>query len=88
MEPLEVAVEDEIDSAYASFERVGSRIARIEMIFRTQGIAWISEARGEFFFSPQNGGVLNTANLFASLGVKCCTNDDNLPSPLKNLCPT
>lgn len=67
MEPLEPAVECEIDSAYGAFERVGSKIARLEMIFRSQGVKWISEARGERFFRPENAGILDRVNLRKSI---------------------
>jgi len=62
---LEAAVESEIDLAYASFEKAGTKIARIEMIFRSQGIAWISKARGDRFFRPDNAGLLDRKNLKA-----------------------
>lgn len=67
MEPLVFEVEAEIDSAYAAFEKAGSRIARTEMIFRSQGIPWISEARGDKFFRQQNGGILDCGNLRKSI---------------------
>lgn len=62
-EPLEPEVEREIDSAYGAFEKAGTKIARLEMIFRSQGVAWISEARGERFFRPENAGILDRMNL-------------------------
>jgi hypothetical protein len=69
-EPLDAAVSHEIDSAYRIFEKFGSKIARTEMIFRVQGIAWISEARGERFFRPENAGILDLANLRSSISEK------------------
>ena len=67
MDPLEPALEVEIDAAYGAFERAGTKIARLEMIFRSQGVPWISEARGERFFRPENAGVLDRINLRKSI---------------------
>ena len=67
MEQLEPAVESEINSAYAAFERAGTKIARLELIFRSQGVSWISGARGERFFRPENGGILDLKNLQATI---------------------
>ena len=60
---LEPDVESEIDSAYVAFERAGTKIARLEMIFRSQGVAWISKARGEQLFRRGNAGLLDRKNL-------------------------
>lgn len=70
MESLEPGIEEEVDSAYNLFEKMGARIARTEMIFRSQGIPWISNARGESFFRPENAGILDYANLRRSIN-KC-----------------
>ena len=70
MNPLDEAVNREVEAAYRSFEKFGSKIAKAELIFRAQGIAWISEARGERFFRPENGGVLDLANLRSSISEK------------------
>lgn len=67
MESLEPVIEGEIDSAYGSFEKAGTKIARLEMIFRSQGVAWISEARGERFFRPETAGILDRMNLRKSI---------------------
>lgn len=66
-ESLDPSVEGEIDSAYGAFELAGTKIARLEMIFRSQGVAWISEARGERFFRPENAGILDRKNLKKSI---------------------
>jgi hypothetical protein len=56
-------VERDIETAYREFEKAGGRIARLELIFRSQGIALISEARGERFFRKKNRGILDIKNL-------------------------
>lgn len=63
VESLDPAVEREIDKAYEAFEKAGTKIARIEMIFRSQGISWVSGARGERFFRPDNAAVLDRKNV-------------------------
>lgn len=67
MDPLDDAVNRDVEAAYRSFEKYGSKIAKAELIFRSQGIAWISEARGELFFRPETGGVLDLTNLRTSI---------------------
>lgn len=70
MDPLNDAVDREVEAAYRTFEKFGSKIAKAELIFRAQGIAWISEARGERFFRPENRGLLDLANLKSSINEK------------------
>lgn len=65
-------VQSEFDKAYNLFERTGARIVRIEMLFRSHNIAWISEARGEQFFRPSNAGLLDISNLRRSIDERKC----------------
>ena len=67
IDSLTPEVEKEVESAYGAFENIGARLARVEMIFREQGVPWISEARGEKFFRPEKKGIIDRQNLRKSI---------------------
>jgi len=51
MDDMPEKVKNTIDQAYQNFEKVGYKLIKLEIIFRTYGIKFISDVRGEKFFN-------------------------------------
>lgn len=61
---------EEIQSAYSDFKRIGKRLLRLEIIFRSQHQRFITEINGERFFNHKKSSCIDKAQLIAFIKQK------------------
>lgn len=60
-----------VDKVYTEFEKIGKRLAKVELIFRLNNIKFISDCTGERFFNPKNiPYIINEEQIFIHLKQK------------------
>jgi len=59
-----------VDSAYDDFKRIGKHLVRLELIFRGQGIKFITEFHGERFFNGRVSPFIDKNEVFSILNEK------------------
>lgn len=61
---------DIIEKAYKDFMKVSKNIAKLEIIFRSNGIKFVSDLNGEQFFNSKKGISINKSELYRVLEAK------------------
>jgi hypothetical protein len=59
-----------IDKAFNDFKRIGKNLAKLEIMFRKNGIKFISNMNGERFFNTKTHAVINKEQFFQVLKEK------------------
>lgn len=59
-----------IDKAFNDFKRIGKNLAKLEIMFRKNGIKFISNMNGERFFNAKTHAVINKEQFFQVLKEK------------------
>lgn len=80
---------DEIKSSFKDFERLGKSLAKLEIIFRHQGIRFISDINGERFFNSKSTPKIEKAEVYKHLSSKkkSLARPIKLGLKLKGVCP-
>ncbi|MCG8090566.1 MAG: hypothetical protein JAY62_12515 [Candidatus Thiodiazotropha endolucinida] len=82
-------VQETIEDAYANFEVIGRHLARIEVLFRQQGVRFISECGGERFFNGKKSPYIDKGQIAKLINEKKTLVQRPLvsPNPQLDLCP-
>jgi hypothetical protein len=80
---------NQIEKSYKQFKHVGSRLLRLEMIFRSNNKKFITDVNGERFFNSKKSSNINKAALIAFINEKKneVTRPALLAQDISTLCP-
>ncbi len=59
-----------IDKTFKDFKRIGKNLAKLEIIFRKNGVKFISDMNGERFFNSKKSTLMNKEQIFQVLKEK------------------
>ncbi|QSR35866.1 hypothetical protein CFI10_12805 [Marinobacterium iners] len=83
-------IKEEVSSAYADFLRISRRLLRVEVIFRSQGIKFITEIKGDRFFDNKRSSKINkiqVINFIKKQKVNLKNRPVNMNFDLDGVCP-